>query len=178
MKRMADIWVLACAAAWACSAAADDREPSDCPPSDSSCGGTGSGKTGSKTPGGKGPSGAPSSPASTSPPPAPADADAGTALCQELAACCPTIADYADQVVCTALASYGDESKCKGALALCRAGGIGIGGVYECAILAACCDRMAEQGLDTYACEATVRRGNDADCRSAYDDYMAYGDCR
>lgn len=116
---------------------------------------------------------------STPPPPA-------LTPCEELSKCCANIAAYADQIACEGFAITKQDASCAPALSLCKTGGYGIHDLAEgvsdlslsCAKLSGCCGELKGGGYDTTTCEGTMRGGDASVCRTRYDSYKQFGDCR
>jgi hypothetical protein len=124
------------------------------------------------------------------PTPASPSKDAGAPApqppCEQLAKCCDTITAYGDKISCVGIAVSKVDASCSPALSLCKAGGAGITDLAagktalgeSCAKLASCCAELGAAGYDTTMCEGSVRGADPSVCRTRYESYQSFGDCR
>jgi len=98
-----------------------------------------------------------------------------THYCQDLSACCNTLASTVEKFACIGVQFAGKEVACQAELALCGIGGIG---GTPCGNLNKCCDQMQAEGYggDAYDCRGH-NTGNASTCSSWLSQYQGWGWC-
>jgi hypothetical protein len=115
------------------------------------------------------------------PPPAPPPT---TKNCQDLSSCCASLTDFADKIACIGVSLAKNETGCGAALTVCKAGGVGIGGLFggshpNCNELSKCCKTFQTQGYAAEAnyCADWVKTEDEDLCQEQLFTYQDFGDC-
>jgi len=116
-------------------------------------------------------------PGSSAPPPT-------TKNCQDLSSCCGGLQDFGDKIACIGVSLAGNETGCGAALTVCRAGGVGIGGIFsnenpQCAELSKCCKQFKDNGYSSTAadCADWVKTEDEDLCQGQLGFYQDFGEC-
>lgn len=116
-------------------------------------------------------------PGSAAPPPT-------TKNCQDLSSCCGTLQDFADKIACIGVSLAKNETGCGAALTVCKAGGVGIGGLFgnshpNCNELSKCCKSFQDQGYLVTAqdCADWVKTEDEDLCQDQLFTYQDFGEC-
>ena len=121
-----------------------------------------------------------------------AGADSSTApvttqYCKDLNGCCGSLTDTIEKFACIGVAIAGKETPCRVELAVCSAGGLGLGGLggagggggSECNDLSTCCDQMESEGYsgDASDCRGHLSGNNAGVCSSWLTEYRDLNWC-